>query len=363
MIIYIAIFLVILVLAVEYNLDTFKVQYGLVPLIILLAFLAGFRSPNVSKDYEEYKRIFDFIFELKSISVSDTILPLFEPIFSLIVNFFKSTFPINYALAIMLFFAIFSVTLKLVSFNSLTTNPFLAILFYYCIYFFLHEMAQIRFGLASGIVFFGLTFFFSERKNIFILSVLIASLIHYSALSFLVIFLFQGKFNKYFFGIMLIAAVLLGFIQTPLTFLLNKIDLAFITPRVSNYIDIVEEGRAQAINVFNTINLINIAICSFFIIYIPKKQIDTDKKLSIFLKCGILSIFLLSFFASIPSVAFRISEIFSIMFIFLYVYLNQYLPFKKNNIFICISLACIIFYITVFHGDLVNPYELIKPGF
>ena len=359
MFIYIAYFIFFIILAVEYELKPFKNDLFLISAVLLLGLLAGLRGPGVSKDYEGYQFTFDLIHDMIG-SNSASFLPLLEPGFAGLILIFRSIFQYNYVVAIMLFFAFTSVTLKIISIKHLSINPYLVILFYYSHYFLLHEMTQIRIGFASAIFFISLIFYLKGKRKVFILMILLAAFFQYSAILYLIVLLFNTKyFNKYIYSIILLLSVILGFLKIPLLNFLGSFDLSLISSRIGDYVGILESGNAQSINVFNTLNLLNIGCCLYFIIFIPMQRLIADKPLNIFLKCNVLSIFLLSFLSGVPNLAFRFSELFGVVSIFTFASLAKYLPFSKLNILITVIIASIVFYIIVFHLELLNPYYIV----
>lgn len=348
-----------MILAVEYELKPFRNGTFLVISVLSLAILAGFRGPEVAKDYEGYQFIFDSIYDMKG--VKDVFLPLLEPGFTGIILIFRALFQNNYGLTIMLFIAIASVLLKIISFKYLSFNPYLVILFYYSHYFLLHEMTQIRIGFASAIFFISLIFYLRGNIKVFVLMILLATFFHYSAILYLVILLFDPKkFNKYIYISLIALSLILGYLKIPFLNFLGGFDPSQVSQRLGNYAWLVESGNAESVNVFNTLNLINIGCSLYYIIFIPAEKLIEDKATTLFLKCNILSILLLSLLSGIPSLAFRFSELFGLISIFLFASLVRYLPFSKWNILIMIMIAFIIFYVIVFHIDLLNPYYMIK---
>lgn len=358
MIIYVLYFIFIAILAIQYEFIPFKNKYLLLVIIILLSLLAGFRTPDVSKDYYAYKYFFDNIYTLIDDNVS-AFLTVVEPGFIAIVIFFRNLFEANYGVAIMLFYAVTSLLIKVFVINRFSINPYLTLLFYFSYFFLLHEMTQIRIGLASAIFLVSLISFFNNRRQVFIGLILFATLFHYSATFYLIILIFNiDTFNKKLYGGVLVLAILLGILKLPILNLLGNFDPSLISDKFNNYVDAAEYGAV--VKVFNTLNICNILCCLYFIFFIKDSAINSDEKLVFFLKCNILSIFVLSLLAGAPAFALRFSELFSIAQIFLFTYLVKYLPFKKRNIFFLILIAGIFFYITGFHSDLLRPYEIIK---
>ena len=327
--------------------------------MVLLTFMAGFRGPDVGKDYEGYQYVFDTIYDM--VGQKDIFVPILEPGFTAIVLVFRALFDTNYGLTIMLFFALTSVVLKTISFKELSFNPYMVLLFYYSHFFFLHEMTQIRIGFASAIFFIALIYYLRGNKRLFIILILGATFFHYSALIYLVVLFFDPRnLNKYIYGIVLALSMILGYLKLPLLNFMGNLDPSDVSQRLSNYTYLVESGNAQSVNVFNVLNLLNIACCLFFLFLTPGQKLRDDKALTLFLKCNILSIFLLSLLSGVPSLSFRFSELFGIVSMFVFASLARYLPFKKLNIFITVMIAIVIFYVIVFHLDLLKPYYIIN---
>ncbi len=150
MLIYILYFIFIAILAIQYEFTPFENNYLLSAVAILLALLAGFRGIDVARDYRNYLYLFDTIYIFTN-DKNLTYLATLEPGTVAIVLFFRSIFEINYGLAIMIFYALTSLFLKVYSIKRLSINPYLTLLFYFSYFFLLYEMTQIRIGLASAI--------------------------------------------------------------------------------------------------------------------------------------------------------------------------------------------------------------------
>ena len=356
MVIYILYFIFLAILAIQYEFIPFKNNYLLVAVILLLSLLAGLRGIDVSRDYYNYRYIFDNVYNITGNGSS--YVAVFEPGFIATIIFFRTLFEDNYVVAIMLFYAFSAVSLKIYAVNRLSINPYLTILFYFSYYFLIHEMTQIRIGLASAIFLISLIPFLKGKRITFVCLILLATLFHYSAIFFLLLLLFNTtRFNKnlYFFALAL--AIVLAIIKLPLTNLLGNFDPSNISGKLNSYVEISESGSVT-INVFNSLNICNILCCVYLLFFVSKEAIVSDSKLALFLKCNILSIFLLSFLAGVPAVSLRFNQLFGVAQIFLFPYLIRYLPAQKFNIFILVLLAGFFFYIAAFYGGLLHPYHM-----
>jgi hypothetical protein len=356
MVVYILYFIFLAILAIQYEFIPFKNNYLIVTVILLLALFAGLRGINVSRDYYNYRYIFDTVYDITGDGLSS--LTVFEPGFIAIIIFFRAIFEYNYVIIIMLFYAFSSLLLKIYAINRLSINPYLTILFYFSYYFLVHEMTQIRIGLASGIFLISLIPFLKGKRITFICLILIATLFHYSAIFYLLLLLFNTtKFNKgpYFFALLL--SIVLAIVKLPLLGLLGNFDPSNISGKLNSYIEFAENGGAT-INVFNSLNICNILCCVYLMLFVSKETFVNDNKLVLFLKCNILSIFLLSFLAGVPTVSLRFSQLFGVAQIFLFPYLIRYLPAKKFNILILVLIAGFFFYVTGFYSGLLHPYQI-----
>lgn len=357
MLIYIIYFVLIAVMAVEYEFQPFENKIPLVIISLMLILLAGFRSPEVARDYDSYQLNFELIRNLDD----PIFLTILEPGFIAIVYIIQLVSAENYAMLIMLFFALASVTIKIKAIDQLALNPYLVILFYFAHFFILHEMTQIRIGLASGIFLISLPYYLKGNRPAFTGMILIACLFHYSAIFYLGILFFDTRtVNRYIYSAALGLTLILAIVRLPLTSLLSKFDSASVSVKLENYVELGQRGLLEDINVFNSMTILNFLCCTYLLFFIPASTLLADKKLVLFLKCNILSIFLLSLLSGVPSVAFRFSELFGVVSMFLFAYLVRFLPFYKLNLVIVVLLAGLLFYIVGFYGGgLLNEYKIV----
>lgn len=356
MVVYILYFIFLAILAIQYEFIPFKNNYLLFALILLLALFAGLRGINVSRDYYNYRYIFENVYDITGDGLS--YLTIFEPGFVVIIIFFRAIFEDNYVVIIMLFYAFSSLLLKIYAINRLSINPYLSILFYFSYYFLIHEMTQIRIGLASGIFLISLIPFLKGKRITFVCLILLATLLHYSAIFYLLLLIFKPtKFNKAIYSLALVLSIIFAIVKLPLLNLLGNFDPSNISGKLNSYVEISQNGGAT-INIFNSLNICNILCCVYLILFVSKETFLKDSKLVLFLKCNILSIFLLSFLAGVPTVSLRFSQLFGVAQIFLFPYFVRYLPAKKFNILILVLLAGFFFYITGFYSGLLHPYQI-----
>jgi hypothetical protein len=355
MLVYIAFFVFIMILAIDYEFNR-KLNTGLLALTaMLLALLAGLRHPDIERDYQSYLYGFEFIW----LDRNPLHLAIYEPGFFLIVYAVRNLMSINYGIIIMLVYAFSSVFIKSLSIRTLAVNPFLVLLFYYSHFFFLHEMTQVRVGLATAIFFIGLINYLRNERRNFVLMVLLATFFHYSAILYLgVLLLRTDRLQRYVYAALLFCSVALAFVKLPLMGYLSGIESNEFSTKLENY-TVAAEFAVEKVNVLNAVTIINMLCCLYLLIAVAKGGFEKDPQLTLFLKCNIISVFLLSFFSAIPSVAFRVSDLYAVLSMFTFASLARYGPLGKYNIFVTILLAAVFFYFFAINSTLVKPYKMV----
>jgi len=352
MLVYIIIFIFIAALAIDYEFNKPRSCYIIFAVALVLALLAGFRHPDIAKDYQNYLYAFDGVYD----NFDPLILGIYEPGFIAFIYIARTVFLHNYAVAIMLVFALGSVFFKAFSIRTLAINPYLVMLFYYSHYFMLHEMVQVRIGLASAIFFISINSYLKGNTRNYVGLILLATLFHYTAILYLgLLFFKKDSFNRFWYSAVILFSVVLSFFKVPLIGILGF--FSDYSAKMDNYL-YAAEYFSDDIKVLNVVTVFNIICCLYLIIAVAPGGFLADKKLAFFLKCNILSIFLLAFFSGVPSMAFRLSELFGLLSMFTFAYLARFLPAKKFNIFITILLAGIFFYFFALTSGLVKAYRI-----
>lgn len=141
---------------------------------LLLIFIAGFRPIGLDRDSPTYVSLLNIPFSQANFLDK-------EPTFWMLVEINRVLFSSNER-TFFLIFAIIGVSLKILAINRLSSMPFLSLWAYICLYFILHEMTQIRAGIAAGIFLLSIPDICNRNLKKFIIKVLFASLFHYSAI-------------------------------------------------------------------------------------------------------------------------------------------------------------------------------------
>ncbi len=120
------------------KLSSNKIVYA--SLYVLMLLLAILRPENAVNDYKSYLLLYKYISFLSTLEV--------EQSFLLVAKFVKSTF--NNPIFLFAIYAILGVGLKLLAIKRLSEFWILSLLIYIANFYLLHEMTQIRVGVAAG---------------------------------------------------------------------------------------------------------------------------------------------------------------------------------------------------------------------
>lgn len=282
----------------------------LIPIGVLLILIAGLRPIGIDGDSLAYANVLH-------VNLSEANFIDKEPMFWVINEVNKIFFGGNEQ-TFFLIFAILGVTLKVLAIARLSLLPILGIFTYICLYFILHEMTQIRVGVATAIFLLAIPNIYNRNLKSFLFKTILAMMFHYSAIIMLLVyFLNPYKINlKVFFFLPLIGIVFMFIginiitILNPFLFLLPD----FIANKIQLYILLLDDGK------FNQINVFNFYYGSLFMFYYTmilhqsyfKSQYDV-----LFLKIFGFMLFFFYFSSAIPVLAFRVSEFFGVVLIIL----------------------------------------------
>jgi len=155
-----------------------------------------------------------------------------EPGFVLL-SYISGLFSTNSVRIVFVVFALFSVFLKITAIRVLALDIYYSIYLYIVLYFVLHEMTQIRAGLASGIFLYAIPSL-EKNKSRYVFLILIASLFHYSALVLLVlIFVNHNSINRPLYFLLPILAIITSIFSSTYILLLEPI-IVFAPRIISN---------------------------------------------------------------------------------------------------------------------------------
>jgi hypothetical protein len=306
---------------------------------IFLIFISGLRGPGVDLDYTSYEYMFDdpyFIVE-----------PTFHLISWIVHNFFHSNI-----IFLFLIYAFFGVGFKFIAIYELSKLWFLSLMIYFTNLYSLHELTQIRVGVASGIFLISLKYLEEDNFRKYIFCTLIAFLFHYSSL----IMLFLWPFNKiikkrilyfiipisYFFS--LIGANL--FYNIPIPGIQEKLDLLLKAQDLG-------DDFTKPINIFNYYQILRICIFYFFLYYyeLLKKR---NKYFHILLTLYCFSLAVVALFSNFQVIGFRISQFLGVVEIILFPMIYYIFKEKLISRSLVILYSILHFVYFIFFTELIN---------
>lgn len=318
---------------------------------VVLVLLAGFRGEGVSKDYHVYKAYFN-----EASSYSEYFSNTFrEPSFIFIPVTLKKL-GIYSEWSVFTTFAIIGVLINFIAIYKFSPYPAISILVFYSNYFVLHEMTQIRVGIACGFLLFSLEHVKNRNIVKFLIFILLGTFFHYTALIFIpVYFLNTQRISKVFYFMLLSASILLAIVNFGVQKLLYLFNFGMLQLKLDLYIGAHSDGTFQGINIFNALILINIIMGVFILLKI--KVISTTEKYAIlFIKLHFISLILFYMFSSLVVFAWRFSELFGIAQFVLFPMAIHSFKEKWAGQLLLILVAAIMFYLNVFYSNLLNPY-------
>lgn len=318
-----------------------EIVYIILGLVFILT--AGLFQEGVSKDYYSYLHAYDI-----TSKIGDTRL---EPTFTIITIVVKNIF--NNPVYLFLIYSILGVSFKFIAIKKLSELYLLSALLYISHFFLLHEMTQIRVGIASGLFLLSIKPLYERNfRNYFFLTI-IAFAFHYSALVLLPLwFLSPKKQNVHLYLTFILLTYLLVIFGITIGSLIEHIPLKQIQVLYNMHIYEMEQGIGDNINIFNTLQIIRTLIC-LSLIYNVDLISSKNKYAPILIK--IYSIGLMSFllFSDFPVVSFRISELLLsveiiiipfLLYLFKPTYLARLIP---------IGIGAILLYINLFYTKLL----------
>ncbi len=303
-----AIFFYAVIIALAIRTGRKEFIFALGTLYAILILFAAFRDGSMMPDYKVYSDKYSW-----EISGAGSDL---EPSFKIICLFANILSPGN-PYIMFLMYAILGVTLKFYSFKKLAPFFFFSIVIYISNFYILHELIQIRVGVATAILMIALVPLYERKYMKFFLLVIIATFFHYSSLAALVLWFFNPHtFSKGKWILLIIGGYVLylgsGVILESLVGLLSGMPLL---GKLVAYMDITRRNEL-ALNPFGIYALTRLIICLFFI---SKYRVIAmyNKYYPFLLKVYVFGFFIYVAFASFPDIGYRISMLFMVTEIFL----------------------------------------------
>jgi len=356
MIVYILLLATIL-LSYAYSLKGKKTEIALYTLLsLLLCLFAGLRRPGIDADSINYE---DFVLAADPIGTYLRSFPdyiFYEPSYYLIASFVKTV-----GLNPVVFFLIFSCLgtgIKLYAIKEITPLFFLSLIVYGSHFFLVHEMIEIRTGVASGFLFLSLPYVYKRKPVQFVITMLIGMSFHYSLIIALPLYFINStKLNvPVYLGLIIIPYILIGLGLNVLQ-LISEFDLGVLSDKLKLYSKLLDEGEFNAINIFNVQVLLQMTLCTIFIFkwrLLQKKNIYSV----VLIKTYVYSIACFVFFSPLPVFAFRFAGLLGTVEIILVPFLIYIIEPRSISYAIVFLIALLLFGISLFYAKYLEPYSL-----
>ena len=189
-----------------------------------------------------------------------------EPMYAFIIAFSRLfSYPAVIGLSI---YAILSIVPRLYFIKKYSVNIFASVIIYLSYCYIAQDIVAIRSGVASALLLLAIHFKFQEKYKYMFCIILIASLFHYTALAFLVLyFINQHKKQRVIYLLLLACCYFLYFVNFDIRLLFPYLQyLTFLEHNISSYSDSTEM-------VFGTLNgpqILRISTCVLFWVFADK---------------------------------------------------------------------------------------------
>ncbi len=280
---------------------------------IILIFIAGSRPIGLDKD------IFSYQYNVLNYSGLGTANFLNRaPFFWFIVELNKLLFGGQFR-SFLFIYAILGVCFNLYAIKRLSANPLLSIFIYTCTFFILHEMTQIRVGVAAGIIMLAIRDIHYRNAKSYLLKISLAFMFHYSAIVALPFYFLKPKhINVKLYLILpllgLAFAVILHQYGDTILRMIVLILPDILSHKLNIYLNLSRSGIGNNINIYNSYYSSLFIIYYFSILHINKFHFKFD---ILFVEILGWTLFAFYFFSFLPVLSFRIAEISGMVIIFL----------------------------------------------
>ena len=277
-------------------------------IVLTLILVAGFRKGMLGgyPDYQEY--VYSYIYPENNLEFS----------FNIICSIARFIDNGNYYI-VFLIYAILGVLIKFFALAKLSNNIYLSLAIYVSFFYPLHDLIQIRAGVATGILLFSVREFYHGCYYKFIGLVVLAACFHLSALLFFILPFFNRRsFSKSFWILLVVCSFIVSCVFN--ISLLNVAELlqdGRISDKIIYYQMAAEDGMIEKPSMFSSFMLLNYFIMILLFVY-ADKIVLINKYFYTFFKLFLIGIiFYILFVKSIPTMAIRCFELFSISLLIL----------------------------------------------
>lgn len=353
MLVYLFIFSLIIVF-LYLSLESIQLQglYFSIVVVILILF-AGLRGEGVDKDHFNYVLLFDHVSKYSDFfNFGTEPASIFIPVTLKYLNFYDGYYIVT------LIYAAIALILNYIAIKRFSVFLPASFLLYYSNYFLLHEMTQIRVGVAVAICILSINNILNKELSKFLLKILIACLFHYTAILFVFTYLINfNNFNKNKYLILLLFSFLVGRYVNIIGVISNLPFLQSVN-KIKVYSDLYQVKAEDFANPLNLMLLINLFVSLLVMNKVNLiEDLNMRKCVIIFTKINLIGIISFWLFMKTATIGFRVSEIYSSVNYISFTYLLVVYE-KRYFSYICliIAISSLFLGINLFKEQLVHSY-------
>lgn len=337
-------FFLLLTLSLGYFYKVQKITYRCCVAILII--IAGLRPSYCCRDYEVYVEYYK--------SLSSIPFTILEPTYFLIAEISKVI--LNGYLGVFILYSILGVGLKAFAFTKLTKYYSISLILYFCSFYLLHEMTQIRVGVASAILLLSIPSIVDRKLLTFLFFLVVGTLFHYSFIIFILFYFLDTKSIKPTVYVIVIAFAFIAFnIGLNLVSFFQLINLGFISDKINTYKILSEQGQFDEIKLINPLLFLRIVI--MIVLLYNWRALHKKNKYSIILtKIYSFSVFIFIALADLPVIAGRISQLLGIVEVVVVPFIIYLLSPKYVAVFLSITFAMLILYKQLYYSKLLFGY-------
>lgn len=314
--------------------------------LLFLAVVAGFRPAECCSDFSTYVGYYMDLDKLSLINL--------EPTFFLIANISRGIF--DGPIGIFLIYAFVGVFSKGWAIKRISNFYLLSLIIYSATYFLLHEMTQIRVGIASSILLLSVPAIYERTLLKFLFFVVIGTLFHYSFVLFAFCYFLDPKTIKPGYYILLILFGYVGhFWGVDIISTLKLIPVPFIASKIDAYNTLMKIGNASNINLFSVVVLYRLALLTV-LLWKSKILYENNRYAIILVKIYACSMFLFAFFSTLPVLSFRVRELLGIVEVILIPFLIYIIKERHVAFALILLIGLVLMSMDIWYNKIIFSY-------
>lgn len=317
--------------------------------ILVLFVLCAFRGNGVDRDYQSYINLYNLVINGYNYAIEPTFYWI-----SYVSHFLSGTY-----VFVFLIYAALAIIFKYLFIREWSPFWMLSVLIYFSNVFLLHEMTQIRVGLASAIGFYSLKYIIQGERIKYFSWICLAIMVHFSMAVFLFFpFLKIDRITSNFkigYVLILVLFYTLYSLNIDLSTIIQYVNIGVVQEKYAMYkMQVITEQ--STVNVFSVAQILHISITLFAILY--SSHFSNNRKVILIFKIYALSPLCLIAFSTLPGFSLRLSELFNVSEMIFLPMLIAYIKNFRTAYFGAIVLSFGVLLINLYYVSLVKEYIL-----